>query len=101
MSYILVKLQCLDPATETWQDVKTLHATRVNNASGKEEFGAGAEQYHLHLKFRFAWTPLIEQIRFSPQLYQLVYRGKSFNIVGYDDYMEQHINADIIGEAYG
>lgn len=101
MSYIPVKLQRLDTATETWEDVKTLHATRVNTATGKEGFGAGAEQYHLQLKFRFAWSPLIEQIRFSPQLYQLVYRGQTFNIVGYDDYMEQHINADIIGEAYG
>lgn len=101
MSYIPVMLQRLDTSTETWTDVKTLHATRVNSASGKEGFGAGAEQYHLQLKFRFAWSRLVEQVRFSPQTFRLIYYGQPFNIVGYDDYMENHINADIIGEAYG
>ena len=101
MSYIPVMLQHLDTSTEPWTDVKTLHATRVNSASGKEGFGAGAEQYHLQLKFRFAWSRLVEQVRFSPQTFRLIYHGQPFNIVGYDDYMENHINADIIGEAYG
>ena len=101
MSYIPVMLQRLDTSTETWADVKKLHALQVNSPSGKEGFGAGAEQYHVSLKFRFAWSPLVEQVRFSPQTYRLIYRDQPFNIVGYDDYMEQHVNAVITGEAYG
>ena len=101
MSYIPVKLQHLDPETETWSDVRTLHALQVNSVSGRESFNAGAEQYHLQLKFRFAWSKILEPIRFDPQNYQLVYGGHQFNVIHYDDYMEHHISVDITGEAYG
>ncbi len=101
MSYIPVRLQRLDPETETWSDVRTLHALQVNSVSGRESFNAGSEQYHLQLKFRFAWSSAIEPIRFDPHSWQLVYNGHAFNIVHYDDYMESHIHVDITGEAYG
>ncbi len=101
MSYFPLMLQQFDPETETWKDCKLLHAVKVNRASGRETFDADAEQYHLALVFRFAWTHLIERVRFDPQHWQLVYEGRSFNIVGFDDYMEQHRFADITGVCYG
>ena len=101
MSYIPVKLQHLDAESETWSDVMTLHALKVNHKSGAETFDTGAGQYHLALVFRFAWSRLIEALRYDPQHYQLVYDGHLFNIVGYDDFMEGHIYADITGVAYG
>lgn len=101
MSYTPVKLQQFDPETEEWHDVKVLHALQINTAGGSENFESGAEQYHIRLKFRFAYTKLVERVRFAPQHYQLVYNGQLFNIIGFDDYMEQHLYANITGEAYG
>lgn len=101
MSYFRVKLQQLDPETELWRDVRTLHALKINRKAGSENFDSGAGQYHLSLVFRFAWTKLIERVRYDPQHFQLVYDGQRFNITGYDDYMEQHLYADITGVCYG
>lgn len=101
MSYSPVMLQRLDTETETWADVRKLHAVKINRKAGAETFDAGAGQYHLSLVFRFAWSRVIEQLRYDPQHYQLVYQGHAFNITGYDDYMESHIYADITGVCYG
>lgn len=100
MSYIPVKLQRQDPTTEEWADVKTLHATKVNRTGGGESFGAGADQYHPRLTFEFRWCRLLEELRFNTQQHRLVYRGHTFNIKDYDDFMERHLTVWLVGEAY-
>lgn len=101
MSYHPVKIQIMDPDTEKWSDHLNLHALQVNKAGGGETFNAGAEQYHPRLKFTLRWCKALEDVAYSPQLYRIVYRGRAYNIQDYDDYMEQHITVNIVGEAYG
>lgn len=101
MAYIPVTLQHQDPDTLAWSDVQLLHAIQVNKTGGGESFDAGADQYHAWLTFVFRWTPLIEQIHFDPQSYRLMYRGHSFDIRDYDDYMERHQTVRIMGVCYG
>ena len=43
----------------------------------------------------------LEEMRYTPQPFRLVYRGHSFKLTDYDDYMEQHRVVKLVGEAYG
>ena len=101
MSYHPLKIQIIDPATEEWSDHLSLHALQVNKTGGGESFSAGAEQYHKKLTFTLRWCKALEEVGNSPQLYRIVYRGQSYNIQDYDDFMEQHITVNLVGEAYG
>lgn len=101
MSYVPVTIQSVDPDTERWSNLLHLHALQVNKTGGGESFAAGAEQYHARLTFELRYCQALEALRYSPQLYRIVYRGQYFNIVDYDDYMEQHLTVKLAGEAYG
>lgn len=101
MSYYPVIIQKQDPDTEAWTDHLRLHAIKVNRAGGGETFAAGREQYHPRMIFDLRWCQALEAIRWDPQQHRVVYRGRSFNITDYDDYMEQHLTVRLTGEAYG
>ena len=99
MAYYPVTIQQLSETTETWTDLQTLHAIKVNKTGGGESFDAGADQYHPTLTFTFRWCQLLEAIAYSTQTYRLIYRGHTFDIRDYDDYMEQHKEIKIVGVA--
>lgn len=101
MSYLPVTVQRMDPDTEQWTDLLHLHAIKVNRSGGGETFSAGAEQFHPRLVFDFRWTKALEAVAYSTQEHRLIYRGRAFNIVDYDDYMERHLTVRLTGEAYG
>lgn len=101
MSYIPIMIQRKDPETEVWTDVLPLHALQVNKSGGRESFDAGADQYHPTLTFTLRWCSELEAVAYNPQEHQIVYRGHKFNIVDYDDYMEQHLTVRLVGVAYG
>ena len=101
MSYIPVTIQHQNPDTEEWTDLLKLHATKVNKTSGGETFSAGREQYRPRLTFEFRWCKVLEALRYATQNYRIMYQGHSFNIVDYDDFMEQHLTVKLVGEAYG
>lgn len=101
MSYIPVTIQRLDPESEQWADLLKLHAIKVNKTGGSEGFNASADQYHPTLTFTFQWCKALEDVAFNTQQHRLVYRGHTFNIQDYDDYMEQHRTVKLVGEAYG
>ena len=101
MSYIPVKIQVMDQDTEEWTDHLNLHARKVNKATSGESFAAGAEQYHPRLTFTLPWCRALEDVAYNTQLYRIVYRGHTYNIQDYDDYMQQHIEVNLVGEAYG
>lgn len=101
MGYIPVTIQHRDPDTEQWTDLLRLHAKQVNRAGGGESFAAGREQFRPALAFDFIWCKAIEAVRWDIAAHRLIYQGHAFNIVDYDDYMEQHITVRLTGEAYG
>lgn len=101
MSYHPLTIQAIDPETEEWTDHLHLHALQVNKTGGGENFNAGAEQYHPRLTFRLRWCKALEDIAYNTQLYRIVYRGHTFNIQDYDDFMEQHRVVNLAGVAYG
>lgn len=101
MAYYPITIQQLDAEAETWDDVISTHALRVNRAGGGERFAAGAGQFHPKLKFECRWSQALEAVAYSPQDHRILYGGRAYNIVDYDDFMQQHRMVALIGEAYG
>lgn len=101
MGYIPFKIQQLDPDTEKWSDLKSLHALEVNKANSDESFNSGAEQFHVRLWFKIRWCKVVEDAAYSPQMHRIGYKGRFYNIRDYDDFMENHTVVRLLGEAYG
>lgn len=95
---IIIQIQ--DSNAETWEDVWKLHA-RVNKTGGGQSLSAGADQYKATLTFDVRYFSALEELRYNPQPYRILYRGHTFKLVDYDDYMEQHQTIKLVGEAYG
>lgn len=96
----LITIQQQDPETEQWADLWHLHA-RVNKTGGGQTMNAGADQYKATLTFELRYFAALEAMKYNPQPYRIVYRGHTFKLVDFDDYMEQHRNVKLVGEAYG
>lgn len=101
MGYYPLTIQTMDETTEKWTDLLHLHALKVNKAGGGENFSAGAEQFKPRLTFELRWYKALEDVVYRPQMHRIVYRGRTYNIQDYDDYMEQHKTVRLVGEAYG
>lgn len=101
MSYHPFTVQVQNEDTEEWTDLLHLHALQVNKTGGGETFNAGAEQYHPRLTFEVRWSKALEAVVYSPQTHRIVYRGRTYNIQDYDDFMEQHRTVRLVGVAYG
>lgn len=95
-----VTIQEQNPDTEEWADRWHLHA-RVNKTGGGQALNAGADQYHATLTFEVRYFSGLEDMRYNPQPFRIVYRGHLFKLVDYDDYQEQHRTVKLVGEAYG
>lgn len=95
-----ITVQVQDPDTEEWADLWHLHA-RVNKTGGGQALTAGADQYRATLTFEVRYFSRLEDLRYSPQPFRIIYRGHAFKVVDYDDYMEQHRTVKLVGEAYG
>ena len=95
---IIIQLQ--DPDTEEWADRWKLHA-RVNKTGGGQTLTAGADQYRATLTFEVRYFKALEELRYNPQPFRVVYRGHCFKLTDYDDFMEEHRTVKLVGEAYG
>lgn len=93
-----ITVQIRDDAGK-WSDKWKLHA-RVNKSGGGQTLNAGADQYKATLAFDVRYFKDLEDMRYNPQPYRIVYRGHYFKLVDWDDYMEQHRTARLVGEAY-
>lgn len=96
-----IRIEVQDEQTEQWENLlqKPLHA-RVNKKSDGTAFNAGADQYNLGLTFELRYVKALEAIRYNPQGYRIKYRGHTFKVTGYDDFMEQHRTIKLVGELY-
>lgn len=100
MAYNPFTIQVQDENTEQWVDHLHLHALKVNKTGGGQTFTAGADQYRASLTFEVRWCKQLEALHYSTQTFRIVYRGHTFKVVDYDDYMEQHQKVKLVGEFY-
>ena len=95
-----ITIQIQDPETEEWTDKLHLHAI-VNKTNGGANFNAGTDQHNTSLTFKVRYVRALEDIAYNTQPYRIIYRGRAFKVVDYDDYMEQHREVKLVGEFYG
>lgn len=95
-----IVIQVQDPETEAWTDRLHLHAN-VNKTGGGSGFAAGAEQNTASLTFRLRYVKALEELAYNTIPFRILYRGRTFRVVDYDDYMEQHREIKLVGEYYG
>lgn len=95
-----ITIQAQDSDTEEWTDKWTPRA-RINKTGGGQGLNAGADQYRATLTFEVRYFKALEEMRYNPQPFRIVYQGHHFKLVDYDDFMEQHRTVKLVGEAYG
>lgn len=94
-----ITIQIQNDKTEQWEDALHLHSS-VNKVVGGQALDAGAIQCISKLTFKIPYTSVLEKIAYSTQPYRIIYRGRTFKIVDYDDYMEQHREIKLTGVFY-
>ncbi len=95
-----IVIQRIDEATEEWADHWNLHA-KINKSTGTEFMEAGANQSRSTKTFEFRYFPDLADVDYNRGLYRIKYRDHTFNIIDYDDYMENHETVRIKAESYG
>lgn len=95
-----ITVQVQDPDTEQWTDAMRLHA-EVNKTGGGTVFSAGADQHRATLTFKVRYSRKMEEIANGPQPFRILYRGRTYKVTDYDDYMERHRDVKLTGELYG
>ena len=93
-------IQKINEDSEEWEDLFKLHA-RVNKSNGSEYLNAGANQSKSTRVFEVRYFKDLEDIDDNRGVYRIVYRGKTYNITDYDDYLEKHETIKLLGVSYG
>ena len=93
-------IEKIDEITEKWSKVYGAHA-RINKAKADSEYlSAGATQGKRSLVFEIRYFSELKKICLDTQSYRIIYEGVPYNIVDYDDYMEQHKTVKLLGVSY-
>ena len=93
-----ITIEKLNLDTDEWSTLFKLHA-HVNKTGGNEFQGSGAQRSKATRTFQVRYFKSLEEICLNTQLYRIIYREHAYNVVDYDDYMEQHKTVKLIGEA--
>lgn len=94
-----ITIQKMDPATEEWSDVLSLHAS-VNKTRQTDYLSAGASQAKRTLTFELRYIKQLEDIAINSQYYRILFQDVPYNILDYDDFMLKHLTVKLIGESY-
>lgn len=95
-----ITIQIIDESTEEWTDLYNLHAAVNKSRSDDQYLGAGSERTRNALVFEVRYFKALEEIRYSHELYRILYRGKPYMIEDYDDYREHHKTVKFLGVSY-
>lgn len=84
-----------------WEEYLSLHALNVNKMWSREGYGGGGEQDSETVVFRVRWCRALEDVEFDKPSYSIVWKGRRFDIRGYDDYQFQHRRVDLEAVSHG
>lgn len=93
-------IESLDEYGE-WSVYMRAHALNVNKDRSRESYDAGGEQDSETVKFRIRWSRKASAIEFDKPSYRIVWKGRPFDIRGYDDYQYQHRTIDLRCVSHG
>lgn len=83
-----------------WAVYASLHCLKINQTRSSEYAEAGSEHSAAFVDFTVRWSKRVEEIRFNTSQHRIVYRGRAFNVTGYDDYMERRATVRLTGVSY-
>ena len=95
-----ITIEKLSENQDSWEFWRQLHA-EVNLAHFQERFVAGAERTSSSLDFKVAYFDGLKEVRYSLEQFRLIYDGHEYDIIGYDDYFERHIEVVLMGALHG
>ena len=84
-----------------WSKYLNMHAMNVNKDRSYENYEGGGEQDWETVKFRLRWNWMLAEVEFDKPTYRVVWRGKAFDIRGYDDYQYQHRTVELRCVSHG
>lgn len=96
----LVEFQSFDDDAGEWKTFMRSLA-RVNNAGGMTGSQDDVERPVETLEFSMRWQRKMDEIRPKLENARLVYMGRAYTALSYDDYMEAHREVRIKGSFYG
>lgn len=96
---IPIIIQKQDPESELWSDKFKLHA-RITRSKGSAYIKVGAVQSQAERVFEVTYFSALKDIEFNTGIYRIVYDNTFFNIVDYDDFMDEHKNVKLVGVSY-
>lgn len=88
-------------ADGVWKRHMILHCLNVNKTRSSEYVAAGGEQNAAYVTFRVRWNKILSEIEFDTPSYRIIWRGRTFDVRGYDDYQYQRKRVDLMGVSYG
>ena len=95
-----ITIQKRNDQAKTWEDKFSIHAS-INKAKADNEYlSAGAIQAKKTLAFEVRYFADLEDISLNLQSYRILYRGVTYNLVDYDDYLLRHKTVKLLGVSY-
>ena len=95
-----ITIQKRNEVTEDWEILYHVHAFINKSKSDNEYLSGGAIQGKKNLTFEMRYFADLEDISFNIQNYRVIYRGISYDIKDYDDYMLSHKTVKLLGVSY-
>ena len=84
-----------------WQDYMTAHLLDVNPFSTRESQDDGGELPYQTASFTFRYRRQLADIEFDMPNYRIVWRGRVFDVRGYDDYKYRHLKVTLRAVSHG
>ncbi len=93
-----IAIEKLNLSTEEWESyLPLLHANVNKNRQDNEYLQAGALQSQAQKVFKVRYCPPLKAIDGNTQIYRILYDGRYYNIVDYDDFEERHREVKLLG----
>ena len=96
----LIEIEAMDE-TGAWVDHLSLHAVKVNKSRSVESAAAGGEQVADTVEFTVRWNRFLPDVEADKPRYRIRWRGRTFDVRGYDDFMYRHRQVKLTGVSYG
>lgn len=91
-----IVIQKWNEDAQGWEIYFTCHA-RVNTSKATTNLDGGTLYGRNKTNFDVRFCKAVSMIEFDTQLYRIVYKNVVYDLVEYDDYMEQHRTVKLKG----
>ena len=84
-----------------WSDYMTVHLVDVNPFSSLESQDDGGELPYQTVSFTARYRKKLAAVEFDMPNYRIVWRGRVFDVRGYDDFKYRHLKVTLRAVSHG